>query len=328
MELAHSLEPARPPRNRITFESRGVLRILVVLAGLVALAAFLSDGVFLQMGNVINLGQQNAMLLVVATGQLLVILTGGIDLSVGATLAMSSVVFVVLQDFGWPVALLGALAAAALIGLSNGALVNLLRLPSFVVTLAMSQIVASLAMVLSEGGTVYTGKGGAPIAPLTTQFYESSVAGVPGQVLFALLMLGVIMLYLRGSYGHFVYAVGGNRRAAFLSGIPVQVVGMAVYVISAATAALGGLLFVSRVGLGDPQAARWIVLDSIAAVSIGGASLSGGVGTVVGTLLGVIILGVLNNIMNLMGVPPNVQPAIKGLVILVAVLLNSSRKTK
>ncbi len=328
MQVAQSLEPARPQRSRITFETRGVLRILIVLIGLVALAAILSDGVFLQMGNVVNLGQQNAMLLVVAMGQLLVILTGGIDLSVGATLAMSSVVFVVLQDYGLAPALAGSMATAALIGLANGSLVTLLRLPSFVVTLAMSQIVASLAMVVSEGGTVYTGFGGAEISSFTSDFYAGTVAGVPNLVIFALLIMGVIALYLRTSYGHFIYAVGGNRRAAFLSGIPVNVVGVAVYVLAALLAAVGGLLFVSRVGLGDPQAARWIVLDSIAAVSIGGASLSGGVGTTVGVLLGVIILGVLNNIMNLLGVPPNLQPAIKGLVILVAVLLNSSRKAK
>lgn len=328
MELAHSLESARPRRSRLTFETKAVLRILVVLAGLVALAAFLSDGVFLQVGNIVNLGQQNAMLLVVAVGQMLVILTGGIDLSVGATLAMSSVVFVVLQDYGLAPAVAGSAAAGGIIGLSNGALVTYLRLPSFVVTLAMSQIVASLAMVLSEGGTVYTGFGGTPISPLTADFYAGGVAGVPNQVLFALAVMAVIMLYLRTSLGHFIYAVGGNQRAAFLSGLPVHVVSVAVYVLSALLAAVGGLLFVSRVGLGDPQAARWIVLDSIAAVSIGGSSLAGGVGTVVGTLLGVIILGVLNNIMNLLGVPPTVQPAIKGLVILIAVLLNSSRKGK
>ena len=125
MTVAHSLEAGPPRRNRITFETRGVLRILMVLVGLVVLAAFLSDGVFLQPGNIVNLGQQNAMLLVVAVGQLLVILTGGIDLSVGATLAMSSVVFVVLQDYGVAPALAGSLSAAALIGLANGAM----RLP-------------------------------------------------------------------------------------------------------------------------------------------------------------------------------------------------------
>jgi ribose/xylose/arabinose/galactoside ABC-type transport system permease subunit len=328
MGVAQSLTPARRPRPRTTFESRGVLRILIVLAGLVVLAAILSDGVFLQLDNIINLGQQNAILMVVALGQLFVILTGGIDLSVGATLAIGSVVYVVLQDAGPVAALAGALATAGIIGLVNGALVTFIRLPSFVVTLAVSQIVASLAMVISEGGTVYTGYGGAQISSLTSNFYAGAIGGVPNHVLFALFVGALIALFMRTSWGHFSYAVGGNRQAAFLSGLPVAAVGVMVYVMAAMLASVGGILFVSRVGLGDPQAAKWIVLDSIAAVSIGGASLSGGVGTVAGTLIGVLILGVLNNIMNLLGVPPTLQPAIKGLVILIAVLLNSSRKGK
>ncbi len=313
---------------RGTFETRGVLRILLVLLGLVALAGILSKGVFFGLDNVINLGQQNAMLLVVALGQLLVILTGGIDLSVGAILAISSVLFVIYQDYGLVVALAAALGAAMLIGLVNGSLVTFVRLPAFVVTLGMSQIASSLAMVLSKGGTVYTGLAGAAIAAPVADFYNGSAAGVPLHVIFALLMIGAGYLYLRTSYGHFAYAVGGNRRAAYLSGIPVALVGVLVYVLSGLLAGVGGALFVSRVGLGDPQAAKWIVLDSIAAVSIGGASLSGGVGTVAGTLVGVIILGVLNNLMNLLGVPPNFQPAIKGLVILIAVFLNSGKREK
>jgi ribose transport system permease protein len=202
------------------------------------------------------------------------------------------------------------------------------RLPSFVVTLGMSQITLSLAMVLSKGGTVYTGLGGAAIAKPIADFYNGWLVGVPLHVVFALVVVGVVALFLRTSYGHFAYAVGGNRGAAYLSGIPVAAINVLVFVLAGILAGVGGALFVSRVGLGDPQAAKWIVLDSIAAVSIGGASLSGGVGTVAGTLIGVIILGVLNNIMNLLGVPPTMQPAIKGLVILLAVFLNSGRREK
>jgi ribose transport system permease protein len=331
MQVAPTPHSAASPdrlSQRGTFESRGVLRILLILAGLVVFAGILSRGVFFGLDNIVNLGQQNAMLLVVALGQLLVILTGGIDLSVGAILAISSVIFVLFQDQGVVPALLIALAAAMVIGLINGSLVTFVRLPSFVVTLGMSQIAASLAMVLSKGGTVYTGLEGAAIAAPVADFYNGSVGGVPLHVVFALLVSVLGYLYLRTSYGHFAYAVGGNRRAAFLSGIPVALIGVMVYMLSGLLSGVGGVLFVSRVGLGDPQAAKWIVLDSIAAVSIGGASLSGGVGTVAGTLVGVIILGVLNNIMNLLGVPPTLQPAIKGLVILLAVFLNSGRKEK
>jgi ribose/xylose/arabinose/galactoside ABC-type transport system permease subunit len=200
------------------------------------------------------------------------------------------------------------------------------RLPSFVVTLGVAQIVTSLAMVIGKGGTVYTGLRGAGLDPTLIEFYKGSLLGVPKPLVFGLLACVVFALLLRTSYGHFTYAVGGNRRAAFLSGIPVRRVQLLVFILSSVIAGVSGALFVARVGLGDPQAGRWLALDSIAAVSIGGASLSGGTGTVIGTLFGVVILSVLNNIMNLIGVPPTLQPAIKGVVILLAVFLNSVRK--
>ena len=310
----------------VNFETRAVLKILAILLGLMALASIVSQGVFLQPGNLLNLVNQNAMLTIVALGQLLVIVTGGIDLSVGSILAISSVAIVLFQDYGLFPAFLVALGIALLFGLTNGFLVTYVRLPAFVVTLATLQIGSSIAKVLSGGGAVYTGYAGAGLPEGLTEFYKGSMSGIPNPLMVCVLFLGLIALYLRTSTGHFTFPVGGNLRAAFLSGLPVKRVNMAVYMISAALCAVGGLLFVSRVGMGDPQTGTYLPLDSIAAVSIGGASLSGGVGTVAGTFIGVIILSVLNNIMNLLGVPPTLQPAIKGVVILLAVYLNSARK--
>jgi ribose transport system permease protein len=213
-----------------------------------------------------------------------------------------------------------------LFGAFNGALVTVLRIPSFVVTLGTMQIVSSLAMVVSKGGTVYTGLGGGVLSGSLTEFFKNSFLGFPYPILLALGAILLVGLYLHTSYGYFTIAVGGNRRAAFLAGIPVRHVEFAAYLLVAVIAAVSGALFVGRVGLGDPQAGRWLNLDSIAAVSIGGASLAGGVGNVFGTTLGVLIIGVLNNIMNLLGVPPELQPAIKGLVILLAVFINSSKR--
>lgn len=309
-----------------TFETRAVLRILLISIGLVIVAGVFSEGVFLQPANLVNLGMQNIMLMLVSLGQLLVILTGGIDLSVGAILALSSVIVVLFQDYGLAGGIAIAMGASLVLGLVNGSLVTFLGLPSFVVTLGMMQIAYSLAMVFSSGGAVYTGIQGAEIEPSLMGFFEGTVLNAPNPIIFVLLASLVVALYLRTSYGHFIYPVGGNEPAAFLSGVPVKVVKTAVYVISALLAGIGGALYVSRVGLGYPQAGQWLPLDSIAAVSIGGASLAGGVGTVVGTVIGVFILSVLSNIMNLLGVPPTLQPAVKGVVILVAVLLNSSRK--
>jgi ribose transport system permease protein len=309
-----------------TFETRAVLKILAILLGMMALASVVSGGVFLQPGNLLNLVNQNAILTVVALGQLLIIITGGIDLSVGSTLAISSVLIVLFQDYGLFPAFVIALLAALVIGLTNGFLVTYVRLPAFVVTLATFQIGSSIAKVLSGGGAVYTGLQGAGLPESLTEFYKGSVSGIPYPFILCVLFIGLIAFYLRTSTGHFTFPVGGNLRAAFLSGLPVKRVKMAVYMISAALCAVGGLMFVSRVGMGDPQTGAYLPLDSIAAVSIGGASLSGGIGTVAGTFIGVIILSVLNNIMNLLGVPPTLQPAIKGVVILLAVYLYRARK--
>jgi ribose/xylose/arabinose/galactoside ABC-type transport system permease subunit len=317
--------------SKSTFDTRSNLKILAILVGMVLVAAAFSGGVFLQPNNLVNLIYQNMILVIVALGQLLVITTGGIDLSVGAVMAVSSVLVVLFQDYGLAAAFAVALVGAVVFGLVSGGLVTFIRLPAFVVTLATMQIGYSVSKILSDwggsrGGTVYNAFNGAGIPASFTDWYKGSLAGIPYPLFLGVAFLLVIGLYLRTSAGHFVHPVGGNERTAFLSGVPVRFVKMAVYVISAVLACVGGILFVARVGLGDPQAGTWLGLDSIAAVSIGGANLSGGVGTVVGTLFGVLILSVLNNIMNLIGVLPTMQPAIKGLVILIAVYLNSARK--
>ena len=310
-----------------SFETRGVLKILVILVGLLVLASVVSQGIFLQPRNLVNLIYQNALLIVIAMGQLLVIVTGGIDLSVGAVLAVSSVLVVLYQDYGLAAAFGIAMVVSVVFGLVNGFLVTYVRLPAFVVTLATMQVGYSVSKILSGGGAVYTGFQGAPIPTSLTEFYKAAFLGIPYPLVICLILMVILSLYLRTSIGHFIYSVGGNERASFLSGIPVRVVKLAVYAISGALCAVGGILFVARVGMGDPQAGTWVPLDSIAAVSIGGASLSsGGVGTVIGTLIGVFILSALNNVMNLLGVPPTFQPAIKGIVILLAVYLNSARK--
>lgn len=294
-----------------------------ILTGLVVVASILSRGVFLRPANLLNLVYQNVILGVVALGQFLVILTSGIDLSVGSVVGLASVLLVLYQDAGLIGALAVALAGAVLLGVLSGALVAYVRLPPFVVTLAMMQIALSAAQILSSGAAVYTGKGGAEIAPGLAGFYKLPVLGVPAPVVTWFLVLVAVGLFMRTSYGHFTYAIGGNERAAYLSGIPVAGVKVIVYGASALLAGLGGVLSVARVGLGDPQGGNPYLLDSIAAVTIGGASLAGGVGTVLGTLLGVLILGTLNNIMNLLNISPSLQPAVKGLVILVAVYMNS-----
>jgi ribose/xylose/arabinose/galactoside ABC-type transport system permease subunit len=315
-----------------SFDTRSVLNILAILIAMTFFASVFSQGVFLQPKNLVNLFMQNVVLIIITLGQLLVIVTMGIDLSVGAVMAVSSVLVVLFQDFGTVGSFAIALGGALIFGIVNGTLVTFIKLPAFVVTMATMQIGYSVAKLLSDaagsrGGTVYTSLSGMELPTNFSEFYKGNLGGLPLPILVSFVFLILIALYLKTKNGHFIYPVGGNEKTAFLSGIPVWKVKMSVYMLSSVLAGVAGILFVSRVGLGDPQAGgSWIALDSIAAASIGGASLSGGLGTVLGTFFGVIILGVLNNIMNLLGVPPTLQPAIKGLVILIAVYLNTRRK--
>jgi ribose transport system permease protein len=307
-------------------DTKNVVQIALIAIILMIIAAILSKGVFLQPRNLMNLLFQNGILILIALAQLLIIIVSGIDLSVGAIMAMSSVLIVLNQDLGSGMAILIALGASMIFGAVSGSLVTFKRLPSFVVTLAMMQIVYSLAQVLSGGAAVYSGFEGTPISASFTNYYLGSVMGIPNVILTCMVVIFLVSRFLRTSYGHFAYAIGGNEKTAYFSGIPVERVKVTVYILAALLAGLAAVIFVGRVGMGDPRAGQWLPLDSIAAVSIGGASLSGGVGSVAGTVIGVLILGTLTNIMNLMGVPPTIQPAVKGIVIIIAVYLNSRKK--
>lgn len=291
-----------------------------------AVAAILSKGVFLAPNNIVNLINQNAILILVALAQFLIILTRGIDLSVGAITAISSVIVVLYQDLGLGVSILLALTVSALLGMISGGLVTFRKLPSFVVTLAMMQIIYSLAKVLCGGAAVYKSLGGQKIDEGLLMFFKGTFIGIPNPILVCAIAIFSVSLFMRTSYGHFIYPIGGNESTAYLTGLPVAFVKVSVYTIASFIASIAGILFVTRVGMGDPNTGQWLPLDSIAAVTIGGASLSGGIGTVAGTVVGVFILSVLNNIMSLMNVPPTIQPAIKGAVILLAVYLNSRKK--
>ncbi len=310
-------------KSQMQTDTRKILTTLIILIGLVVLATILSKGIFLQPRNLFNLIFQNVILGVVALGQLLVILTSGIDLSVGSIVGLSTVILMLYQYVGLLGALALTLGAATLLGLINGFFVAVRKLPAFVVTLAMMLFAYSLAQALSGGAGVYTGLNGAKLSPFIKNFNKQALSGIPYPAVVWIIALIGVSLFLRLSYGHFAYAVGGNENAAYLSGIPVRLVRMMIYGLSSLLAGLGGILSVARVGEGHPAAGQWYLLDSIAAVTIGGASLAGGGGSVIGTLMGVFILGAINNIMNLLNVSPMMQPAVKGAVILLAVYLNS-----
>lgn len=317
--------PSASSRRALTSDRRDLVSVTGILVAVIIGATVASGGTFLQPENLVNVLEQNAVLIVLAIAQFLIILTGGVDLSVGAVVAFASVLFIGNVDHGLTAAFLIAVAGGALVGLVNGLLVVFLRLPSFVATLGTMQIVYSVSKLYTSGGTLHAGLGGTPIPDSFKQFFDTSFLGMPYPGHVAIGVFVFAALYLRSSIGCFLHGLGNNANALMLSGIPVARLKVVAFVLASSISAIGGVLFAARVGYGDPQAGLWLPLDTIAAVSIGGASLLGGRGTILATVFGVLIIAILNNTMNLVGISPTVQPAIKGLVIVLTVYLYSRR---
>ncbi len=302
---------------------------LLALAAMVVALSLLSDK-FLTTDNGLNILRQISVNLCLSIGMTLVIVSGGIDLSIGAVLALSGAVAAGLLKNGLPLAPLGVklqftawgavvtgVAVGALLGWGNGLAVTRLRLPSFIATLGMLSIARGLAM-LWTGGFPITGLGDA-FGFLGT----GTLLGVPLPVWISGLLAVAFALVMRDAvFGRQVYAVGGNETAARFSGLRIDRIRLAVYTLAGALAGVAGLIVTARLDSAQPNAGLGYELDSIAAVVIGGASLSGGRGTILGTVLGCLIIGVLNNGLFLLNVSPFWQQVIKGVVILLAVALD------
>ncbi|WP_073910496.1 ABC transporter permease [Mycolicibacterium sp.] len=301
--------------------------VVVTLAAvfIVALAVMLPS--FFQSSNLLNVGRQSAIVGVVAIGMTFVILTGGIDLSVGSILALSGVTMAMLVNDGWMIgsAILVALAAGLVVGAVNGIGVAVLKIQPFIMTLATMVAVAGLSLRVTKGGPQQFNN-----SDFTFQLLGSGgVFGIPGPFVIFAAVAAIGILVLRNlTFGRFLYAIGGSIEAARLSGVRTTRVLVIAYAISGLTAALAGVMTASRIGTGDPTAGNLANLDAITAVVIGGTSLMGGVGGAVGTVFGALLLAVLSNVMNLVGISPFDQQIVKGAVIVVAVLLavNAARR--
>lgn len=278
---------------------------------------------FLTVNNLTNVARQVSINAIIAVGMTCAILTGGIDLSVGPVMALSGSIAagLMLGGLPMPLAMIAALLIGTLFGLANGACIAYLRMPPIIVTLASMGIARGLALL-------YTG--GYPISGLPEAFSFFGRGTVLGIQVPILIMAGVYVLaWLMLNhlpFGRYVYAIGGNEEAARLSGIRVSRYKVLVYVVSGLTAALAGLVLTSRLMSGQPNAGEGFELDAIAAVVLGGAAISGGRGAIIGTLVGAMMLGVLNNGLNLMSVSPYIQNVVKGGIILAAIYLSSSRR--
>jgi putative xylitol transport system permease protein len=297
---------------------------IIVAFVLLCVALTFLNKYFLTPENISNILLQASINGILAMGMTLVILTGGIDLSVGSVLAFSSIVaatFVTGDNPHSPiVALLVGVVTGGLLGLINGWIIAYLKIPPFVATLGMLSVAR---------GLTYAYTGGMPVPNLSESFLnlgEGSLLGVPVPVLIFLLIFGILWVVLNHTtYGRSVYAVGGNAKSARTAGISTNPVIASVYVIAGLLAGLGGLILTARTSSALPQAGVSYELDAIAAVVIGGTSLSGGVGSIAGTLLGALIIGTINNGLDLLGVSSAYQQIVKGCIIVVAVLLDYSR---
>ena len=298
------------------FRQYGTVLIFVLLV----LGASYQSHAFLTERNIMNVLRQVAPTGIMAVGMLFVILTRGIDLSVGSLLALGSVTCAtfVAGEHGIAAGIGGAVAAGALAGLVTGVLVAYAQLPPFVITLAMMTAARGMALIASNGQPILMGDPGEAL----TDFGSGFLFGVPQPVLlmFAVFIVAGIVLDFT-KFGRLVKAIGSNAEAVRLSGIAEPRYVMAVYVISGALAATAGIVSTSRTGVGSGSIGVGAELDVIAAVVIGGASLMGGRGGVVNTLLGALVMGVIGNIMNLAGVPGYNQQVFMGLIIVVAMLL-------
>jgi ribose transport system permease protein len=303
-----------------------VLRRFGPLLGLLVLCAALTalSDHFFTFDNLINVFRQSAVNALLSLGQLAVIITAGIDLSVGSILGLSCVMAALLLKAGVPpgFSVAAALAIGAFLGSLNGLLLTKLHLPHpFIPTLGMMNMARGLALVIS---------GGFPISELPSGFRfwgAGAVAGIPAAVIVVVVSCVLFHIFLtRTTVGRDIYAIGGNKQAALLSGVPVDARLILVYALSGLMAAAGAVVLAGRMNSGFPLAGVGGELDSIAAVIIGGASFFGGVGTVGGTLVGALIMGVLRNGLNLLNVSAYWQTVVIGVVIVAAVWVDVVRQ--
>jgi len=289
-----------------------------VLVGLCVVATFLSPS-FLNAVNVTNVMRQVALFGIVSVGMTFVILTKGIDLSVGSILGVCAVATALLLADGWPVsAVVGVvLLAGVAMGALNGLGITFGGIPPFIMTLGTMVMGRGLALTLANGQPVGLGSRAADFMWLG----RGAMLGVPVPVwIFAIVAAAAIYVLRYTAYGRQIYAVGSNAEAAHLSGIDVGLTTFSVYVVSGFLASLTALIFVSRLTVGEPTAGTGIELEAIAITVIGGTSLFGGEGGIVGTIIGAGILAVLANIMNLLGISPFTQQIVKGAIIIGALL--------
>ncbi len=320
MDAASAISPARG--DAIWLGSAGRLAVgarWIFLAAMVIVASSMNP-YFRSVSNLEGFLQSSGILLLLAMGETFVLLVAGIDLSVGAVVAMGSVVLATMLTDGMPLwlAVLGALAAGLTTGLLNGLGAVVLRVPSFIVTFATMGLAYSIGLVISDGNRISL-----PTASMLPKLATATILGVPIQIWLAAVLLLVGSLFLRFvRSGRYLFAVGGNREASRLSGVPVNAVTVLAFALSGLFAGAAAVVYTARIVSGNPIGGANLNLDAIAAAVIGGVSLFGGRGSLLGACFGAILYGLIENILNLYGVNPNLTEVAGGIVVVIAGLIN------
>ena len=300
-----------------------IYRSVLILLVICVFATILSPS-FLSVANLFNVFKQITVAGIVGCGMTFVILTGGIDLSVGSTLALSSAIMASLIKGGMD-PIMGIVVAAIIgliLGTINGVVISYGKVAPFIATLATMTIFRGLTLVYTDGN---------PISSLTDNqlfhmFGQGYFAGIPVPAVVMLLMFALCWFILNKTpLGRKTYAVGGNEKVSFIAGIKIERIKIFAYAITGLFCALAGAILTSRLNSAQPTAGTGYELDAIAAVVLGGTSLSGGKGRIVGTLIGVLIIGTLNNGLNILNVSSFYQQVVKGIVILLAVLMDRKK---
>lgn len=340
--MAEIVEKPKPPPITVREAFRRFLRhengvLIIVLVTIVGVMGVLSGGLAVTRRNIVNIILQSSTRGMAAIGQTFVILTAGIDVSVGGLSLLAMICGASLMGgvseytlFYEPQAVnvtnpflgIGVLLLVGLaVGLFNGVMVSRVGMPGLIVTLAMWRITMGLGFIVSHGETIGNLPG------LVDFIGKGNIAGVPVPiVIFVASMVTAYFILHHTSFGRAVYAVGGNPVSAWLCGINVRNLLLLTYVISGFCAAMAGMIIMGRLGSASLAAASGLEIDSIAAVTIGGVSLMGGRGTIIGALLGVLILGTISNGMNILNVDPSLQGVVKGIIIIVAVAIDYVRR--
>jgi len=286
-----------------------VLVVMVIIMGII-------KPIFLRPENLVNVLRQVSIIGTISMGMTFVIITAGIDLSVGAILGLAGVVVAMLGKYGIFATLLVGMIVGAVFGFLNGLITHKFNMQPFIVTLSCMSITRGIAFLLSNGHPVLLGDAGSKFRTIGFGY----VGPMPVLVVFWLVVTGICLVLMRSSkFGRYVKAIGGNQEAAFLTGVNVSLVKISAYTLCGTLSGLAGFLMTAYFSSGMPVAGTGFELDAIASVVIGGTSLAGGKGTIVGTIAGVLLFGMLSNIFNLLNVSSYIQMVAKGILILLAV---------